>query len=925
MIFATFAVMLFGLAAAEENFELHLRPDVHLYSLLSPKLRITGKGFTSDFSMVVTTDAGQRTLTPDQDFTYTNLSSTQITMRKMPGTVWGDVKEGQSTMFLESFKMNGQEHIASPVVLATVVPEPMIYKNTSVIFQSETRRITMKGKNLKSKVVKLTFSPPLKIGVDYTQRVDDSKISLTLQPGKSWRAEPGPLKLLRVDTGPGPIRVAPPGRGGLIIAEVQADVGHASGVVVVPTADQLVYQSSPSLIVKGAGFSLEENGMNLLAFANGIRGRGTNFTITSRDANSLTLERNPKSVWRRNPDNLPGPLLLLSLNTGKGWVPLGSVRARRGRVVARVFEDPKVFPGNAELKLGQTHVLTISGAGFVQQPNGTTIITFDPPIDPDTFSFDPVNSKQALVTLESNGKWRDSPGPLTITSINTGPGPIFFNPPVVVANVIEATGPHASGIAVSVTHSSQKIYSDQKQIAILGSNFIPDVPISVEFKPGFGPEVDDFEAKVQSPNTLLLKLKEGKQWVRFHTVMIVTKIVNGDHSVDLVDGDGIAIATAFPAPDIIMPEKPHIYATHSKSFYLRGYFGDELDSLTLFPTEANAYEASLVAEELVKISLQGGSKWAEVEGEGAVDLKLTNMDLGAGPYAFPDGGLVIATVYADSDSVTCDDSCMYANNGMCDDGSDIDSWIYDDMDDDFGYSDDAVVGDDDWYLGDFSNDWADGNDYDDDFIGALCEVGTDCTDCGGVHKSVHTCDNTCEFAKDYVCDDPRGTGLCELGSDCDDCGDIGVENGGVWEAITDGYDDDADFPTWFEDDDFYISMDVDDDEVIFSDESFAADIDSRWDRWVGADGNIYTSHDTKVAKAGPSPALVFVSLLQALAYSIGAIVICGGCFVFYQMYKGGGVNFPIPDNSLAEDQVNLFDKSGKPSVPMTPDSVTTNA
>jgi hypothetical protein len=61
---------------------------------------------------------------------------------------------------------------------------------------------------------------------------------------------------------------------------------------------------------------------------------------------------------------------------------------------------------------------------------------------------------------------------------------------------------------------------------------------------------------------------------------------------------------------------------------------------------------------------------------------------------------------------------------------------------------------------------------------SACVKGTDCTDCGGVDAVIddadqlgedpgtETCTNTCPYARDGVCDDPRGANYCKLGTDC---------------------------------------------------------------------------------------------------------------------------------------------------------------
>ena len=53
------------------------------------------------------------------------------------------------------------------------------------------------------------------------------------------------------------------------------------------------------------------------------------------------------------------------------------------------------------------------------------------------------------------------------------------------------------------------------------------------------------------------------------------------------------------------------------------------------------------------------------------------------------------------------------------------------------------------------------------------------TDCGGVdaiidwtqaaldpESGINTCSNTCIYARDGVCDDPRGANYCKIGTDC---------------------------------------------------------------------------------------------------------------------------------------------------------------
>jgi hypothetical protein len=132
-------------------------------------------------------------------------------------------------------------------------------------------------------------------------------------------------------------------------------------------------------------------------------------------------------------------------------------------------------------------------------------------------------------------------------------------------------------------------------------------------------------------------------------------------------------------------------------------------------------------------------------------LVVTKIDTAAGEYIFQDTygkpqPVVVALIVPDSAATTkggdvmrCDDTCMWANDGVCDDGSkgrgkdgdardgawweddDLGGWYSDEREDtdefdqyDYGYMYDDSYG----YYGD-------------DAAMPACIAGTDCTDCGG--------------------------------------------------------------------------------------------------------------------------------------------------------------------------------------------------
>lgn len=90
------------------------------------------------------------------------------------------------------------------------------------------------------------FDPPLRCKSDYTMIVKSpTTAELTLESGKKWRSDgaPGPLKIKRLDTGAGYVRVDFE-FGSVTVAKVQANL-DAYAVAVEPALDRKVYESSP--------------------------------------------------------------------------------------------------------------------------------------------------------------------------------------------------------------------------------------------------------------------------------------------------------------------------------------------------------------------------------------------------------------------------------------------------------------------------------------------------------------------------------------------------------------------------------------------------------------------------------------------------------------------------------------------------------
>ena len=98
---------------------------------------------------------------------------------------------------------------------------------------------------------------------------------------------------------------------------------------------------------------------------------------------------------------------------------------------------------------------------------------------------------------------------------------------------------------------------------------------------------------------------------------------------------------------------------------------------------------------------------------------------------------------------TIDNTCVYANDGVCDETGGL-------CDPGTDCTDCGTCGPVEDTCGLANNGTCDEP--------APCLVGTDCTDCGTCNNA----NNSCEWANDGQCDEPLS---CEKGTDCTDCGD----------------------------------------------------------------------------------------------------------------------------------------------------------
>jgi len=810
--------------------------------------------------------------------------------------------------------------LVEPIIVANVLATPSVEDNDEIIYTTASNELRINGTGfIGAKKVDLYFYPPIYKEVGYEMvspfPLTKDQVVLRLRHGYKWRDEPGPLAVIGVDTGGGPVKLN--GDDGVRVAEVQADLDLHGVTVETSAPQQIIYHDEPNIIVTGTGFNTQGN---TLRWANGILGKGVNYTTVATSETSISLRIVPGSHWRKNVENLPGYLTLLAVNAGEGFVAVGPTNAAKGRDVATVFERPNVYSSNTKLYRTHSHELHIKGVGFTKVL-AKTQLRFSPPLTEGLdYKINVIDRTEMEVNLLDGRRWRSEDGPLTITAINTrgdeaGWVTIGGENGVHVAEIVDDIDADVTG-GVEVFPMGVKVYQNvlQEQIVVTGAGF--KAGMSFVFEPDLKENID-FTMEVQSKNKIVLRLLAGKKW-RNDPGFIIAKGVKVDgKNYPLAGVDGIRVAVVLANPTV-KPGKDSFHETQSKVIAISGTgFTNVADTRVIIrPTAPGAYKVLAVLEDTIRVQLKQGFDWlpsflslTDEDASKKIPLQVTGIDTGAGEVVFDDP-ITVGYVVKDREGVVCDDSCEFAFDGVCDDGTEGEYYEYYEY---YGYYLDDDLGG--YYNGPksdgvyayYSNSYDDYYMADDGYRVSACVEGTDCTDCGGVDAiidyskvptstdGVETCVNSCPYARDGVCDDPRGANYCKLGTDCQDCGPVGADN--FTRADDDG---------WWDDDDDYWT---------FNDGNFL-------DQTKGLEAN---RHRVKVFNKSDNagPAAMFLVVLEGMVYTVGAIFAAAALYLGMRWYKGQSVPFMNVFNPDA--QIHHQDLELMPSkrMPITPDVIRT--
>eukprot|EP01040_Poterioochromonas_malhamensis_P014061 gene14061-15536_t len=530
LLFLTF-VLFITHAIAEVTI---LKATQYIYDQ-SPKLRIRGSGFDVDArDIILELNAnGRAPLIINKDYLVTkDPDGDGLILKLLENRRWVDTSSRippiALVLFSVKFNRSNKNLIPDPIIIAQVLNTPTIRESTQPISQTSSELIITGTGLIGSQGVHFYFQPPLAEDIAYDHvltkyPLQKNQIVLRLRNGYTWREVEGPLRIIGVDSGGGPVKVR--GDEGVVIANIVRGNVVANQLVVDRTIDrQLIYADTPNLVITGFRFNPSGNSFR---FENGLIGGGLNFTTVSTSDSRISLRLVHGSLWRKDLENLPGPLTVLAMNVGQGFVPVGPQNSDKGRDVALVFERPNIFPDDKSIYRTQTQEFHIKGTGFPAMLSSyKPMLKFYPPLtEGKDYALRVVNRTDLEVTLLDGKVWvpssRGSKTSLYVIAINTRGDDTgwmtFDGDGVQVAQVVDDIGEGvrvtvkdignkessvsevAQDVESTVTASDLspltiKVYQSESQqkIEIIGKGFSKGVSFSFDssLKAGINYEVD---------------------------------------------------------------------------------------------------------------------------------------------------------------------------------------------------------------------------------------------------------------------------------------------------------------------------------------------------------------------------------------------------------------------------------------------------
>ena len=196
-------------------------------------MRLKGTGFdVEDHDISIGLSAGGVEPRQDKDFMVTKLGNDDIMLKLLKDRKWVDFSSRNPPVELVLTSVTfankpGVNLLSSPVLIANLLVTPTVMESTEAIYQTATKELVIQGSGfVGAKYVDIYFDPPRVKDIYYevvsTFPLSGNEVVVRLRHGYQWNRKPGPLSVVGIDTGGGPVKLN--GDVGFKVAEVLKDI-----------------------------------------------------------------------------------------------------------------------------------------------------------------------------------------------------------------------------------------------------------------------------------------------------------------------------------------------------------------------------------------------------------------------------------------------------------------------------------------------------------------------------------------------------------------------------------------------------------------------------------------------------------------------------------------------------------------------------
>ena len=281
-----------------------------------------------------------------------------------------------------------------------------------------------------------------------------------------------------------------------------------------------------------------------------------------------------------------------------------------------------------------------------------------------------------LIILKDGKRWGDV-GPLLVQAINTRGDPdgwvVFPGNGVAVAEIVADEYATKSG-GVVIYPSLTRVYQSvlQRVIQLSGDGF--KAGMAITFNPPLEAGVD-YDLSLFNSSSASLTLRQGKRWRAEKGILMAMQATVDSTTYPLAKYGGIIVAVVFEDP-VVLPGSDNIHESQSKIITIRGQGFSDVDEMfiTLKPSDPSSFTIFSVMDSLVRLQLKPDLDWLppylhlKPEEDKKIPLEVLSIDTGAGEVKLS-SPVTVGYVIADRPGVVCDDSCKFAFDFVCDDGS----------------------------------------------------------------------------------------------------------------------------------------------------------------------------------------------------------------------------------------------------------------